>query len=655
MAISQKGKHPTQWFGKAISSWSHTEKMTVVILAVMIAFYIIFFSAYQIQRHASFETSLDTLSVEQPLWNTLHGHFMRSTYYPVTGETVTNFNDRKTESLLGDHVQLSLLFLLIPYAIVPKSETLFVVLSFFVALGAIPLYRITKRRLNSPWLALLFSAGYLLLPAVETNTGWDIHAACFLPPLLLAAIDAADTGNIRLWWVITLFAMGFKEDFPFFVGWAMIWMVPRHLRKQALALFGVGLLFALVSFFVIIPHFGGGGTPYIVRFFPLGTPITLQGVLSAIGQPSFWKFDLVNLITYNLRLGLPLLFLYFASAPAMLAMAPLILVNSLSWYEPTRYPNIYHYSAPLISLAIIGSIDGFRKITSSLKQRRPALTWYGIIGVALATSILTNHWILGYTPLSKGFIWPESTGRESTTNEFLNMIPKEADVSVEAHLGAHLAQYDTVRIFPDIRNVSWLLLDTWYGSYPYYLPLASTQAQWDAIRQDPSWETVAAHDGLILLKKGNGPPQNIADVYRINNPGLPEFSYQFGTEQRISLVDLNVIHHSRDKTTFCTEWKVVGTGTGLYPKIQFLSSDNNLTAAPEFGINLIQEILTRPGSYRFCRRMPSAYFNAQRTAYIFLEANDTPDTPVIIQDTGKWVPYVNIKNNKLEIDLSKVK
>jgi len=452
-----------------------------------------------------------------------------------------------------------------------------------------------------------------------------------------------------------LFAMGFKEDFPIFVGWAMIWMVPRNLRKQALVLFGVGLLFALASFFVIIPHFGGGGTPYIARFFPLGTPITLQGVWSTICQPFFWKFDLVNLITYNLRLGLPLLFLYFASTPAMLAMAPLILVNSLSWYEPTRYPYIYHYSAPLISLAIIGSVDGFRKITNYLKRRRQALNWYGLVGVALATSILANQLMLGYTPTSIGFIWPESTGRESTTNEFLNMIPKGADVSVEAHLGAHLAQYDTVRFFPDTRNASWLLLDTWYGSYPYYLSLESTQAQWDAIRQDPLWETVAAHDGLILLKKGNGPPQNISDVYRIINPRQPEFNVQFGNEQRISLVDLNVIHHSRGIITFCTDWNVVGQGKDLFPKLQFLSNDNNQQEAPEFGINLSQEIFTKPGRYRICKRMPSVYFDAQRTVYISLETKGSADTPVKILETGNWAPFLQSKDNMLEIDLSRLK
>jgi uncharacterized membrane protein len=647
-------KNPLFLSRNLLSDWFHSEKTIHIILGFMVALYISYFSAYQIQRHDVFETSLDTLSVEQPLWNTLHGQFLRATYYPVTGETVADFNDRKTDSLLGDHVQLSLLSLLIPYLIAPRTETLFVVLSIGIGLGAIPLFRLAKRRLGSPWLALLFAIGYLFLPAVETNTGWDIHGASFLPPLLLAALDAAETKHIKTWWGLTILAMGFREDLPIFVGWAMIWMVPRPLRRQAWVLFAAGLVFSLASFLIIIPHFGGGGTPYIVRFFPLGTPITVQGIWSAISQPSFWQFDLGNLIAYNLRLGLPLLFLYYASAPAMLAMAPLMLANSLSWYQQTQYPYLYHYSAPLIPWAILGTIDGFRKITRSLKQFRPALKWNGVIGVALGTSILATHWMLGYTPLSRGFIWPEPTGRETIANELINIIPKEAVVSAETHLGAHLAQYGTVRFFPDMRDATWLLLDAWYGSYPYYRPSESTQALWDSIRTDPSWQTVAARDGLILLKKGVGPPQELSAAYHITNPKPAQFNILFGDGQRISLVNISLIHHSKDQVTFCTDWNLAGPEAGLDLRVQFISNEKTLSDAPDYGIQLSPEIFAQPGKYRICSRMLSLYFTAQQAALISMRTKEASLYPVSIMDSGKWSADLKAQNDMLEVDLSRL-
>ena len=303
---TNRGRYnPFQWMSGRFSAWSRPDRTAVLILAFLVLSYVAFFSAYQIQRHHAFETNLDTLSVEQPLWNTLHGQFMRTTYYPITGTLVTNFNDRKTDSLLGDHVQLGLLSLLIPYAILPTTDTLMITLCICVGLGAIPMYRIVKRRLASPWLALLFAAGYLLLPALETNTSWDIHGANFLPPLLLAALDAAESGRVKLWWGLALLAMSLREDFPIFVGWAMIWMAPRDLRRQARLMFGIGLVYSLVSFLVIIPYFGGGGTPYIVRFFPMGTVMTPQGIWLAVSQASFWKNNLIKVIVYNVKLGFP--------------------------------------------------------------------------------------------------------------------------------------------------------------------------------------------------------------------------------------------------------------------------------------------------------------------------------------------------------------
>jgi uncharacterized membrane protein len=611
-----------------------------------------FFSAFQIQRQKAYENSLDTFSVEQPVWNTLQGRFLRATYYPVTGETVSDFNNRMTDSLLGDHVQPSLLALLIPYALLPRTETLMVILCICVGLGAIPMYRIARRRLGSPWLALLFAGGYLLLPAVETNTGWDIHGANFLPPLLLAAYDAAETGKIKTWWVLALLAMGFREDFPIFVGWAMICMVPRSLQKQAWAMLGAGLVFSLASFFYIIPHFGGGGTPYLVRFFPPDTPMTLAGIGLAILQPSFWREDLLKLIVYNLRLGAPLLFLYFASAPALLAMLPLMLANSFSWFNFTLSPDLYHYSAPIIPWALVGAVEGFDKASAFLKQRLPLINWKVILSFSLITCLLTIQYIFGYTPLSKGFIWPDSAGLDHTLAEMVISIPKEASLSVEPHLAAHLSQYKTVYLFPDVRDAQWILLDVWYGSYPFYLPLDETQKIWNSILADPSWETVAAKDGLVLLKKGHGPPGNLNEAYRITTATKPDFLVRFGGENGVELIGASLVYHSRDQASFCTVWNFITQEVNLNRKIQFLSPQNIISDMPDYRLMLSPDPAASPGEYRFCNRLYISDIANQHAVLISVQTDDASPLPISIVDPGKWPSYLAVKDVKLEINLS---
>jgi uncharacterized membrane protein len=650
--VSQGRSNPYQRVSKRFFARSRSDRVAILILAFLILCYIVFFSAYQIQRHHAFETNLDTLSVEQPLWNTLHGQFMRTTYYPITGTPVTNFNDRKTDNLLGDHVQLGLLSLLIPYAIIPRTGTLMVTLCIAVGLGAIPMYRIAKRRLASPWLALLFAAGYLLLPAIETNTSWDIHGANFLPPLLLAALDAAESGRVKLWWVLAILAMSFREDFPIFVGWAMLWMAPRDLRRQARVMFGIGLIYSLVSFLVIIPYFGGGGTPYLVRFFPMGTAMTPQGIWSAVSQVSFWKNNFFKVIFYNVKLGFPLLFLYLASGPSLLAVLPMVLANGLSWYSYNLSPEIFHYSAILIPWVLVGTVDGLKNVTSYLSRRRARLNWIGVAGVALGTSIVTAHILLGYTPLSRVFVWPEVTARANVALAMIDQIPNNAPVSVDLHLAGHFSQFETVRVFPDIREAQWIMLDVWTGSYALYINSKATQDLWNTIMVDPSWETVSARDGFILLKKGSGPPKGIPDAYRMTTVDSPAMDIQFGDANQVALVNVSRITPSRSETIICTDWDLHEAQSGTAPELQFNSQMDTLTEAPGSQFRLSLTIFNGTGRYRICSRQDTDYYDEQRSLVISMKTTDAKDYPASIIEAGNWASYLSINKDELEVDLS---
>ena len=54
--------------------------------------YAVFFCVYQIRRHPTFQTYIDLTNVEQTIWNTLHGRFLRITTHPTTGEVIRDFS-----------------------------------------------------------------------------------------------------------------------------------------------------------------------------------------------------------------------------------------------------------------------------------------------------------------------------------------------------------------------------------------------------------------------------------------------------------------------------------------------------------------------------------------------------------------------------------
>jgi len=624
------------------------EKLVRYILIIVVVIYGLYFSLYQIQRHRAFWTSIDLTNMEQTIWNTLHGDFMRSTVYPFTGQKIQDFNDRQTENRLGTHVQPLLLVLALPYALVPHPETFLVLMSVSVALGAIPFFRIARRRLDSDWWALACAIGYLMLPAVETSSGWDVHGTSFLPPLLLAALDAVESGKRGWWWFWTLLAMGCREDIPFLAGWAMFWLVPRERRREAIWMLGLGLGLSLFYFQIVIPHFGGSGTPFLAYFLPPGTEISPAGILPIVNQWAFWQHRLLLFVGYVVRLSLPLLFLYWLHLPTLLAMAPLLLINSLSLYPAAQFPNCWHYSVPIIPWALVGTVEGIVILEQFLGRWKPTVHWRGLIGEAVAVSILATHWMEGYTPLSQNFAWPIPTNREVAVERMLAQVPADASVSADPSLAAHLSQRRTLRLFPDQRDADWLIVDFWFG-HDFY---GHRFDAWREVLSDQRWETVAAHEGVILLRGGNGPPENVEPAFSPSaDLPLSGLTAQFGEPGHgMHLVGVSVL--SQPPFRFlCTRW--IREGEIAFPHVIIRSSNKGIFFDGPLEVGrYLPELLSRPGSMQDCTEFAMAQHSSDASIYIFIKNEAGERSPVSLTDAGTWDGNVEVNDDALILHIS---
>lgn len=594
------------------------------ILCVLMLIYAVYFSAYQIQLHRTFHTGLDLVSVEQPLWNTLHGRFMRATYYPVNGEIVTDFTARRTESLFGDHFQPSLLVLLPVYAIFPRSETLMIVLCITVALGALPLYSIANRRLKSPWQALLFSTGYLLLPAIQTLTSHDIHATAFIPTFVLAAFDMLERRKTVWFWVFVILAFGLREDIPIHLGWAFLIMAPKDERKKIITLLGIGIAWSLVSFLVIIPGFGGGGSPYLARYFPLGTELTPSGIWYVIQKWEFWKINITNFLLYNIRLGLPFLFIYFFYPRTLLAVIQLLVLNGFSWFMVTQYPNQAHYSSPVVPWLFIGAIEGYKRLVPIMHKFKKNYNWSGVTLVALLTGFVTSNFMNGYNPWAKDFYWPKFSGREDFIEKVIADIPSNGSISAECNIAAHLGRRETVRFFPDTNKVDWIIIDVWFGGYPIYQDFDGTLGVWYGFLNNPAWETFFAQEGIIVLKRGTGPPKNLEEAFL---PGTQIKSKQLeisftNSEDYIHMVGLYTHQLSSLSHALCLDWMVENNNSNRFPVVNVVGSRGISMSSVQMldSFEFLPDIFSNPGLIRSC-------------VQLFLPISD-PDAVVEIQLHG---------------------
>ncbi len=403
-------------------------------------------------------------------------------------------------------------------------------------------------------------------------------------------------------------------------------------------------LISLLSFLVIIPAFGGGGTPYIVRFLPAGTELTRDSIFALLRQGAFWRREVILFASYNIRLGLPVLFLYWLYWPSLLAMAPLLVLNGLSWYTGASFPSLFHYSAPAIPWVMVGAIEGFARLTQFLQRRRPTWQWRGLVGEALIVTFLVTSYMEGYLPWSRAFLWPTRTGHELVLEAALAVIPPHATLSAEMQLLSHVAQRETLRFFPDTRDVDWIALDFWYGLYPY----RSLEVLWPGVRDAARWETVIAQDGLIFLRQGQGPPQNLEGAFRPNSAlPLSTLRVRFGAEEAgLYLEGVQGSPRPISYLFLCTDWQQENA-MDFVPRAEVLGVNPKAGDLPLRAKMLLPSLFAGPGQVRDCTQLLVALRGDGPMVRLRVQdASGASYAPVIL-DAGEWGDRASVEDDAL--------
>src|SRR5574342_1168231 len=158
--------------------------------------------AVSVRRHVIFESRRDLALYGHALWNTLHGTFYRSSLIDDL-------------SLFGEHFDPAHLAFAPLYFIAPSPVTLLVVQAFILALGAVPLYWLTRERLpdhNRLW--AVFPIAYLMFAPLRAANRFDYHpGALAVTPFLFALYFM---GRSR-WSIMILFLVVaglLKENMP---------------------------------------------------------------------------------------------------------------------------------------------------------------------------------------------------------------------------------------------------------------------------------------------------------------------------------------------------------------------------------------------------------------------------------------------------------
>jgi uncharacterized membrane protein len=448
--------------------------------------YFVVFSTLALLRHESYHSfGFDLGLFNQVFWNTTQGRPFESTMSQALPVPHT---------LFGDHFSPVFLFVMPFYFAFPHPETLLVIQTLALALGAWPVYLLATLKLPPGYAALWVLAYFLVVPLAYINL-YDFHEVAFSVAPLGFAIYFLERRRTGLFLLSLLVTFLVKEEMGLIgAGFGAYILLGKRNWKLGLGVLVGSLLTFVALIQLVIPFFSGGHSyPYIAeRYAQVGG--SARGILT-------------NLVTDPLRIARALLqpkkvffvigvFGSTLGLSALAGWAALLLLPTLGYlllsnYEP-QYSFTSQYSAPLIPLVVGTAILALARLPKSAQAR---------VMAAVIVSSLVFSWAFGDMPFSRKFDPSlfSTQPRYATFVRQLGRIPSDARVSAENGFPSHLSErryiYDYG--FEGVQNAEWVVLDYEGTNYD----LAAFEAQVADVKA-AGYVEVASGYGLALLHRG---------------------------------------------------------------------------------------------------------------------------------------------------------
>ncbi|PZM78410.1 MAG: hypothetical protein DKM50_11555 [Candidatus Margulisiibacteriota bacterium] len=489
------------------------DKYNRIFMALFVA-YVLIFTVLSFLRFDTHKTYLNDLgNMDQAVWSTLHGKFLHQSN-TADGLLLTRFNEHFDPVLL----------VFVPFYFIWASPLwLLFFQTLAIAVGAIPLYLLAKKRL-SPFFAVLLTACYFLYPALENANLYDFHPIVLAVPVISFMIWAIIEERMKLFWILAILLLLIKEEMPLTLVGMGMYLLTRKKYMQGFAAVFLGAIAFVLVMKVIIPSFsplhehpllaGGSnlyGSGYVSRFAWLGT--SLGEILHTLfARP---MYVLKTLCTqdrgsYLMFLGFPLMLLPFFT-PVLLISIPTIAINLLDSTEMMHSLFFYH-SAVVAPVFFLGAVMVLEKI----KYRKPQWSYpvlTGIVGISLIIHLTQGLLPYSVAPLRYYLqdFYPQQHYKEVAVIK--KIIPPDASVSVQQNLGIYFAQRLEIYRFPlKAESVDYVVMDltnSYYGEvskarFDYMLLITRPQIAWKlfSLVDNNSYGVYYHKDGYLVLKKG---------------------------------------------------------------------------------------------------------------------------------------------------------
>jgi uncharacterized membrane protein len=345
--------------------------------------YAVYVSTYTLFAHWRFQTyNFDLGQYDNIFWNALHGRPLVCT--PLGA--MTNW------SSLSGHADFATFFLLPIYAIYPHAETLLVMQSVLLGLGAIPIYFFAARRLP-PAYACVLAICYLLYPPLHGTNFYDFHFQPVAATFVLYLLWFLD---IRRWFWAGLFyvlAITCREDISVGLTFLGLYLILTGYRPKAGTIMAVvGVIYFVVVRFYVMASYGPGWFSDIYKdLYPPGGPNSYGGVMQTLATNPIFVFRTLltaDKLKYFLQIVTPLAFLPLRRAYLLPALAPGALFTLLTTqYSPTT-DIAFQYSGHFTAYIFMASAVALAACLAEGRIKGRAAAAALLVG----TFLCTKHW-----------------------------------------------------------------------------------------------------------------------------------------------------------------------------------------------------------------------------------------------------------------------
>jgi uncharacterized membrane protein len=343
-------------------------------------------------------------------------------------------------NLFGDHTSFVLLPFVPLYWIAPSAKILLAAQSLALALTAVPIFLIARKRLDDEWLALILAAAVLLQPVLQWTNVEQFHPDAFEVPLAAMALLFMLEQRWTPYFISLGALLSVKEDTPLLVLGIGIYVTVRFNRKVGLITCAAAVGYGLVAVYGVLRALNGigslngwripfGGVGGVVRT-ALAHPVTFFRYLGSDQRP--W---------YLWQLFAPLAVIpVLAPDFVLLALGPFASNLISNFYYQHRIQ--YHYSTQIVPVLAVATVIAISRL-------RWEFVRYVAVGTVAFVSVLAAY-LWGPMPWARHptTIGDPSTAAVASVNRAMEHIPDGAIISAYYSYVPHLDHRRQVYEFP---------------------------------------------------------------------------------------------------------------------------------------------------------------------------------------------------------------